>query len=193
MDSLRIPLTDIPDHGLEIVESVPVKAIQPPDADEIPVDSVSLEGILSQAGGDYLFHGQVAGAFTHPCDRCLGPARAEFDLDVYWTFQEEDAAAPLEDTGEEEETEFDAEGSGSLEGVCTFAGDEIDLAPPLWEELALAVPSKYVCKPDCRGLCPRCGVNLNDTQCACARSEAEQDVKDNAFAKLRDLFPDLPK
>src|SRR6266516_1144628 len=45
---------------------------------------------------------------------------------------------------------------------------EIDLAPAVREELLLAVPRFLQCREDCRGLCPRCGQDLNAGPCGCA-------------------------
>jgi len=45
---------------------------------------------------------------------------------------------------------------------------EIDLAPAVREELLLAVPRFLLCREDCRGLCPRCGQDLNAGPCGCA-------------------------
>jgi uncharacterized protein len=41
----------------------------------------------------------------------------------------------------------------------------IDLAPLVWEYLTLDIPMKPLCRQDCKGLCPVCGTNLNDTTC----------------------------
>jgi uncharacterized protein len=45
---------------------------------------------------------------------------------------------------------------------------ELDLSEVLREELVLAMPVFVECRPDCKGLCPRCGANLNDGPCECA-------------------------
>ena len=44
---------------------------------------------------------------------------------------------------------------------------QLDLTEPLREELFLALPQYVECRPDCKGLCPRCGANLNDGPCKC--------------------------
>jgi len=46
--------------------------------------------------------------------------------------------------------------------------DVVDVTPALREELILAVPSYVECRPDCKGLCPRCGQDLNLGPCDCA-------------------------
>ena len=55
---------------------------------------------------------------------------------------------------------------------------EIDLTEDVREELLLAVPSCFYCSPDCKGICPMCGTNLNHASCACEEraDEAEQDA-----------------
>jgi len=60
---------------------------------------------------------------------------------------------------------------------------KIDLEPLLREHTLLAIPMKPLCDPDCKGLCPHCGVDLNEESCAC---EAER--IDPRMAALKDLL-----
>ena len=50
---------------------------------------------------------------------------------------------------------------------------EVDLTEDVREELLLAVPSCFYCSPDCKGICPMCGANLNHASCACDRTPTE--------------------
>ena len=50
---------------------------------------------------------------------------------------------------------------------------EVDLTDDVREELLLAVPSCFYCSPDCKGICPMCGTNLNHASCDCDRNPAE--------------------
>ena len=50
---------------------------------------------------------------------------------------------------------------------------EVDLTDDVREELLLAVPSCFYCSPDCKGICPMCGTNLNHASCDCDRNHAE--------------------
>ncbi len=52
--------------------------------------------------------------------------------------------------------------------------EAIDLTPDMREDIILAFPNYPVCSPECRGLCPRCGVNLNETTCSCRPPEDHQ-------------------
>ncbi len=60
---------------------------------------------------------------------------------------------------------------------------QIDLGPLLRELALLAIPMKPLCDPDCKGLCPQCGVNLNEESCAC-----EKERIDPRMAALKDLL-----
>jgi len=50
---------------------------------------------------------------------------------------------------------------------------EIDLAPDIREEIILDYPLQPLCKINCRGLCPRCGKNLNEGGCRCALTKTK--------------------
>ena len=50
---------------------------------------------------------------------------------------------------------------------------EVDLTDDVREELLLAVPSCFYCSPDCKGICPVCGANLNHASCDCDRTPSE--------------------
>ena len=52
---------------------------------------------------------------------------------------------------------------------------EIDLTDDVREELLLAVPSCFYCSPDCKGICPMCGTNLNHASCSCDKRRAEEE------------------
>lgn len=51
--------------------------------------------------------------------------------------------------------------------------DKIDITEDVREYLLLEVPIKKLCKEDCKGLCPRCGKNLNDGQCSCKPEDVD--------------------
>lgn len=66
-----------------------------------------------------------------------------------------------------------------------YSGDEIDLAPLVGEQAMLALPTRAVCREDCRGLCPSCGVNRNSESCTCTTSVADPRFAVLANAKAR--------
>ena len=78
--------------------------------------------------------------------------------------------------GEEKETE-ESEEQPYIEGYT------LDVDALIRDELFLHLPMKVLCKEDCRGICPRCGANLNHGTCSCDVTEL-----DPRMAVIRDIF-----
>ncbi|MBR3382060.1 MAG: DUF177 domain-containing protein [Clostridia bacterium] len=66
--------------------------------------------------------------------------------------------------------------------VYPFSGEKLDLTKLVQDTVLLNAPMYGLCKPDCRGLCPVCGANLNNTQCSCTLPD-----DGNPFAALKGL------
>lgn len=186
MDTLRFLVSEITEQGIPCKTDVAVNTIQPPGVEGIPLEMVSVSGRIMRVGEDFLFQGHIRGVFVHTCDRCLERAEAPFEAAVLWSFVEGAAATLTEAWGECE----DAENADSSVRRF-FQGPDIDLAPHVWEEVVLSAPVKYVCRDDCRGLCPHCGANLNYELCDCVREEAM--LSNSGLAGLADLFPNLAR
>lgn len=150
--------------------------------------SVRVAGTLSAVATEFVFRGRVSGTFERNCDRCLEPASKTIDQDVTWLFESGDDAPQAAEDIEDEEGELDE--AEDDERARYYRGEEIDLAPHVWEEMVLAEPTKFYCNEECRGLCPHCGKNLNEGACDCA---PEMEATGNTgLAVLKDLFPNLP-
>lgn len=65
-------------------------------------------------------------------------------------------------------------------GVWNFTGESIDLTEAVRENIIMSLPLKAVCRENCQGLCPHCGINLNKHRCQCS-----PDNSDPRFAVLR--------
>lgn len=119
------------------------------------------------ATNDVIVRGRLEGEAEVACRRCLVPVRATIDQEVTWLFREGVS-----------QVEAEAEEIYPL----PERGHELDLSGALREHLLLAVPEFVECQPACKGLCPSCGANLNDTTCGCATSQT-----DNRWAALKQL------
>jgi uncharacterized protein len=120
--------------------------------DPKPVDGVIVTGRLSSAGEDkFYFSGRMSGEVDEECRRCLGPARVKVDEELHLLFA---------DATDDESDESDVY---MLEPRATT----VDLRAALREQWLLAVPGFALCREDCRGLCPRCGADLNLGPCQC--------------------------
>ena len=59
------------------------------------------------------------------------------------------------------------------DGCTLFSGDMIDIAALIRDTILTAQPLQNLCRTDCRGLCSRCGANLNDGDCGCDRRSVD--------------------
>lgn len=75
--------------------------------------------------------------------------------------------------GFEFDERFEKEPSEESDAYC-FSGDELDLSQMVRDNIFLHLPINSVCSEDCKGLCPRCGCDLNTAQCSCEKEEAPQ-------------------
>ncbi len=131
---------------------------------------------------DVIAHGKLGGTLTAMCARCTGPATtrifAPFDL----TFVPAALGRDNEDgkTPEREMLPGEAE-------VASYVDEAVDLEPTLREQIILALPYAPLCRHDCKGLCARCGHELNEGPCSCPPEVDEPEVKPDRWAALRDI------
>ena len=125
------------------------------------------------SGSAYYLHGDVKGTFVTPCHLCLDEVVQEvsggFDVVV--------RKGGLE--GEQQ----DASGADEDYIVLSLNENEISLDDYIYESLIVNIPMQIVCKEDCRGLCPTCGINRNRESCTCTE---EHDPRWDALRKLGD-------
>ena len=105
---------------------------------------IRYEIFVQRFGTELLARGTLAQDFDAVCSRCGG----DFDFTV--TVDDFTASVEVDDT-----TEF------------------ADLTDELRQSIILALPSYPVCRPDCRGVCPMCGKNLNEGSCTCRHVERD--------------------
>jgi uncharacterized protein len=129
-----------------------------------------LHGLLEVSGdvintGRFLaVTGIIGGTARLTCNRCL----TDFTQDI---------SVPFSET-------FREEGDDADPDALSFYGDEIDIAESVREALVIAEPLKALCREDCLGICPVCGVNRNENPCACDTA-----VLDPRLAALGKLLP----
>ncbi len=122
-------------------------------------DSAEVRLHASVAGtGEVVVRGDVALRLVQECRRCLEPVSGAVATDVTMVFLPSDTPGA---DGDGDARVFDANAS------------ELDLIVPVREELVLGIDLYVVCDPECRGLCPRCGVNRNTDSCECTVDEAD--------------------
>lgn len=120
--------------------------------------------------------GEVSTRVRLCCSRCLDPFEAPLVASFALTYTEE--LPQVADEEGAEEVEIDADEMG----LILFHGDEIDLRQAVEEQVVLALPLRPLCREKCKGLCARCGADLNEGECGCDRSDFN--IK---FAALKDF------
>ena len=122
---------------------------------------------------DIRLKGRFAGRFQVPSARCVEPVEIPLAADFDLIFRPTEAdAEPLERSITAPETE-----------IGYYQGDSLLLEDVLREQVLLSLPVRTLCKPDCKGLCPRCGENRNSTACTC--EEGPADPRWEALSGLR--------
>jgi uncharacterized protein len=128
---------------------------------------------LEKLGRKILLRGHLEGILSLRCSRCLeaydAPVAADFDLLL------EPGPEPV--VPEEELTAADLD-------LDFYQGDVIDLERHFREQILLMVPLKPLCADTCRGICPRCGADLNREPCHCEAEETMSPLA-AALAKLK--------
>lgn len=130
------------------------------------VGPVRVGGRLQATGeGRYYWHGSLAAQVAGECRRCLTPVTMPVAAEIGALFSQDADATDDPD-------------SYPLPPHAI----EVDVRPAVREELALAVPGFMLCREDCRGLCPRCGKDLNAGPCGC---DPTPDPRWRALADLK--------
>jgi uncharacterized protein len=137
-----------------------------------PLHAVGTAELLSGSDGEIRIQGRCVVEMTAECDRCLGRARFALDagFDLYYQ--------PMSVIARQEEVEID---EGEAE-IGFYEGGGMELEDILREQVLLALPMQRVCSDACKGICPVCGRNRNETACDC-RIENTGD----RWGALRDL------
>ena len=138
----------------------------PCEENGISVSSLHFSGHCYDLSGFIRLSGDITGEYSASCARCLAPVKEAFSLNV-------DLSVETEASPESEEDVIIAEGK------------KIDLASFLQETVLMNLPLRLLCKEDCKGLCPKCGKDLNSEACDCQHKEI-----DPRLAGLADFFKD---
>ena len=122
---------------------------------------------------DIRLKGSFSGRFQVHCARCVEPVEipltAEYDL-IFRPSAADSEATERSITAPETEIGY-------------YLGDGLSLEDVLREQVLLSLPVKTLCKPDCKGLCPRCGADRNSQPCTC--DVGPSDPRWTALAGLR--------
>jgi len=169
---MRIELDKVGRHGAAFAHDYQPEELLFDEEDVRLTRPLALKGRIERddhmvrAKGSILTEAEVA------CDRCLQPINVpiatEFDVSY----------VPVTDYAADETPELHEEDLN----VSVFDDETIDLDDLAREQVLLAMPSRSLCREDCKGLCPVCGINKNMQACKCEAAEV-----DPRWEALKDL------
>lgn len=169
---MLVRFEDIREEPFQWQESVDIS----PDSLEQPnlqsLGPVSWRGRVTFAEPGFHLSARLRYEQQLECIRCLRPAVQEVNAEVeLMIFAHEDRRG----AGDYELQERDM-------SIVHVTGDTLDLEPILLEQMQLNFPMRTLCKDDCAGLCPVCGINRNDASCEC-----QNETSDPRWAGLQAL------
>lgn len=137
-------------------------------AEEIPFDTeiegvaftepVHITGEIVNMGGYIKLTAKASVGYDAVCARCLAPLHRNFSVDFERTVVGKDT---LENTADESDEYIE------------FVNDGLVIDETAAEELVMDFPTRELCREDCKGLCHKCGKNLNDGDCGCPKKEID--------------------
>ena len=131
------------------------------------VRPVSFSGTYMLADETVIVRGIARAVIESPCARCLAATETSVEAEVEEAF--------IRDKGEEREADDDQ---------YMYSGHVLELDEAVRTALLLEMPSRVLCKEDCRGLCDQCGANLNINACSCQKDLTRR----NPFSALASLL-----
>ena len=118
------------------------------------ISPVALNGRVTGQSGVFSLSYEVHFLFRTACSRCM----EDFEQEYSFSFRHPLLDAPQEERDDE----------------YLLAEDEpLNLDEVAYTDILLELPAKYLCSPDCKGLCPQCGKNLNEGSCGCVRNTVD--------------------
>ncbi len=127
------------------------------------IEKVSVEGVAISENDVIVINASIKTKLKLNCSRCLDTFIYPIDIDI--------------------EERFTNDIDLQQDGTMFVEGDSLDITEIIENCIISTLPIKRLCKDDCKGLCPECGVNKNVENCSCL----DYDV-DIRLAKLRELF-----
>lgn len=131
------------------------------------VTPVETSGEAAKLGNMYYVSGKMDADVSFVCSRCLSPFTQHYHVPFSESFTTDESL--VEDVEDSD--------------VQLLEEEEIELDPLLAEDFLLAMPTFPLCSEDCKGLCPTCGTNRNETPCSCKNERI-----DPRLAGLADFF-----
>ncbi|MGM0395822.1 MAG: YceD family protein [Bacillota bacterium] len=167
---MKIDLSDFLDSGNQVTSyTFDISKDQLPEEDlSSIVDTIHVEVNFYKVHGEIIMDINGSYVYQAPCDRCLTVSTSNIEFKGSGKLVKEEAGNNVED---EESYE-----------IIYYRDVSVDLTDYIWSQITSSLPMKFLCSEDCKGLCQKCGKNLNEGTCDCTI-----ETGDLRFEKLREL------
>ncbi len=156
---MKIIISEIPENGLELDLAERIES----DASIKILSPVYASLRVDKKGAEIIITGVANAEIEQQCSRCLKVFSMNIKADIDIVYR------PAADINKDEHYELK---SDELD-TGFYKNDTLDIDDLLKEQLLLNVPMKLLCSTECKGLCPKCGADLNTAQCNCVISEID--------------------
>ncbi len=179
---MKVRITDIPREGLNldflIDSEIVAKRVNEPlvnmSDESVPSPmfvfngSIPVKGLLTSEGETLELKCSATYNYTTVCNRCVGEAKKQEETPVFLILQRKSKNDQDDDIN-----------------YAHYEGDELDCSAVVEDVIVQSMPFHVLCNEDCKGLCPKCGKNLNLEICSCTFEEEQSSL--SPFAKLKSL------
>jgi DUF177 domain-containing protein len=169
---MRIELENLERRKGDFAHVYQPKDLNPVDERVSLIAPATVNGRVRLSGHQVFVNGHVETRAQVECDRCLKPVELPVNADFTLEYI----------SGSDYESSQAVELTEEQLSVSVFDGDGIDVDEIVKEQILLAVPTRMLCREDCKGICPECGVDKNKGECNCVTNEI-----DPRWAALKDL------
>lgn len=153
----------------ELREPLGAKSVADLELAELTLDGSKLVDVRGEAGllrtdRGLLVSARAEATLVAPCSRCLADSRSQLAIELEEEFIPVVDPVTLRRITASEQEESYTIGENLV----------LDLEEPIRQYALMAAPSKPLCRPDCAGICPGCGTNLNEGECSCRQQPDER-------------------
>ncbi len=135
-------------------------------------DGITVKATLEKTGGQLFLKAEIQAGASFRCDRCVTPFSTTLMPSYRMNYLPDESEAGRFDPSEVQ--------------IISPGLNVVDMRDDVRQTILLSVPLKLLCREDCKGLCPRCGKNLNEGPCSCT-----EPAPDTGWEKLRELHDNM--
>lgn len=127
---------------------------------------IKVTGVMADKAGAVFFDARAEYTLTVHCARCMKEFTVDKTQDIHYLISTESE-----------------ENSNETDGMYYAGSEEIETDDIIVPDIIMDMDIAFLCREDCKGLCPKCGCDLNETTCSCETREV-----DPRLAKLAELL-----